>query len=75
MQAETHPFFIETLDWIRQAKQQGWIKADIDALQRTLGPPAAAFQFDGATQRPLIVAFVGGTGVGKSTLLNRLARL
>jgi len=74
MHAETHPFFIEALDWIRQAKQQGWIKADIDALQRTLEPPAPAFQFDGATQRPLIVAFVGGTGVGKSTLLNRLAR-
>ncbi|WNV03637.1 GTPase [Candidatus Methylospira mobilis] len=74
MHAETHPYFLEALDWIRQAKQQGWIKADIGALQRTLEPPAAAFQFDGATQRPLIVAFVGGTGVGKSTLLNRLAR-
>ncbi len=29
--------------------------------------------FAGSSSRPLIVAFLGGTGVGKSTLLNRLA--
>ncbi len=29
--------------------------------------------FNEASSRPLIVAFLGGTGVGKSTLLNRLA--
>ena len=29
--------------------------------------------FNDASSRPLIVAFLGGTGVGKSTLLNRLA--
>jgi len=29
--------------------------------------------FSGSSARPLIVAFLGGTGVGKSTLLNRLA--
>ncbi len=30
--------------------------------------------FSESSSRPLIVAFLGGTGVGKSTLLNRLAR-
>ncbi|SCN46727.1 hypothetical protein BAZMOX_03651_0 [methanotrophic endosymbiont of Bathymodiolus azoricus (Menez Gwen)] len=29
--------------------------------------------FSGSSSRPLIIAFLGGTGVGKSTLLNRLA--
>lgn len=29
--------------------------------------------FSGVEQRPLVVAFFGGTGVGKSSLLNRLA--
>lgn len=75
MNAETHPFFIEVLDWIKQAGQQGWIKADSAAIDRVLEAPPAAFQFeDNNQQRPLIVAFMGGTGVGKSTLLNRLAR-
>jgi hypothetical protein len=74
MHAETRTFFIEVKDWIEQAGRQGWIRAGIAAFHADREPAEAAFQFDDNTQRPLIVAFVGGTGVGKSTLLNRLAR-
>jgi hypothetical protein len=74
MYVESNSFFTEVLDWIEQAGKQGWIKADSQVPPLSLEPATAAFQFDGDIQRPLIVAFVGGTGVGKSTLLNRLAR-
>jgi GTPase Era involved in 16S rRNA processing len=58
--------------WGEEALQAGWIN-DKDYKQlnsfdsRT---PDSLFAMD---VRPLIVAFFGGTGVGKSTLLNRLA--
>lgn len=62
-----------TKRWAEQAAADGWITqetahklCDFDA--RT---PEALFNRDGA--RPLIVAFMGGTGVGKSSILNRLA--
>lgn len=48
------------------------VQALLSADQRS---PEQLFGLDamGAEQRPLIVAFMGGTGVGKSSLLNRLA--
>ena len=62
-----------TKRWAEQAFASGWINkeaaqqlGDFDA--RT---PDALFNHTGS--RPLIVAFMGGTGVGKSSLLNRLA--
>lgn len=59
--------------WVDQASSSGWIKAD--ALPQLMhfeeGTPRALF--DQGHSRPLIVAFMGGTGVGKSSLLNRLA--
>jgi GTPase Era involved in 16S rRNA processing len=63
----------KTKVWAEQALASGWINkeaaqqvADFDA--RT---PDALFNH--SESRPLIVAFMGGTGVGKSSLLNRLA--
>ncbi|MEQ1739186.1 MAG: GTPase [Methyloglobulus sp.] len=63
----------KTKRWAEQALSAGWISTetaqtlcDFDA--RT---PEALFNHNGS--RPLIVAFMGGTGVGKSSLLNRLA--
>ncbi|MDA1342843.1 MAG: 50S ribosome-binding GTPase [Proteobacteria bacterium] len=63
----------KTKRWAEQALSAGWINtetaqtlSDFDA--RT---PEALFNHSGS--RPLIVAFMGGTGVGKSSLLNRLA--
>ncbi len=59
--------------WAEQALAAGWINSDAaqqlsDADARS---PDTLFNHDGS--RPLIVAFMGGTGVGKSSLLNRLA--
>lgn len=60
--------------WAEQAQAAGWINAD--AAQRLTAidtrTPDSLFNHNG-TSRPLIVAFMGGTGVGKSSLLNRLA--
>ena len=54
--------------WAQQAYESGWI-AEINSsvLQKEKNPLFESFM------RPLIVAFIGGTGVGKSALLNRLA--
>ena len=62
-----------TKRWAAQAVAAGWLSQEAaDSLcafdSRT---PEALFNANGA--RPLIVAFMGGTGVGKSSLLNRLA--
>ncbi len=62
-----------TKRWAEQAVAAGWIHAD--AAQPLTGfdarTPDTLFNHNGS--RPLIVAFMGGTGVGKSSLLNRLA--
>lgn len=59
--------------WIEGAVAQNWLPRDalhrFDQIER--GTPGELFR-DGAA-RPLVVALFGGTGVGKSTLLNRLA--
>lgn len=62
-----------TKRWAEQALSAGWISPEMaqtlcDFDART---PEGLFSHDGS--RPLIVAFMGGTGVGKSSLLNRLA--
>ncbi len=59
--------------WAEQALAAGWINTN--AAQQlshvNAGTPDTLFDHNGS--RPLIVAFMGGTGVGKSSLLNRLA--
>ncbi|MDO9423288.1 MAG: GTPase [Methylobacter sp.] len=62
-----------TKRWAEQALTADWINSDAaqqlnDFDTRT---PDTLFNHNGS--RPLIVAFMGGTGVGKSSLLNRLA--
>ena len=58
--------------WASQATAAGWLPATAtDALQSvTTTAPAQLFD---AGDRPLVAGLFGGTGVGKSTLLNRLA--
>jgi GTPase Era involved in 16S rRNA processing len=63
----------KTKRWAEQAVNAGWIN---QAAAQTLcefdvRSPETLFNHDGS--RPLIAAFMGGTGVGKSSLLNRLA--
>ncbi|MGQ7846493.1 GTPase [Granulosicoccus sp. 3-233] len=58
--------------WADQATAAGWLPATAtDALQSvTTSAPGQLFD---AGDRPLVAGLFGGTGVGKSTLLNRLA--
>jgi hypothetical protein len=62
-----------TRQWAAQAAEAGWIGREMTEQENLsqAGTPNALFgQGPG---RPLLVAFMGGTGVGKSSLLNRLA--
>ncbi len=63
----------KTKHWAKQAVAVGWINADAAKQLSDVDTraPDTLFNHDGS--RPLIVAFMGGTGVGKSSLLNRLA--
>ena len=59
--------------WAKEAREGGWLaQADIESLA-SVEHRSPASLFDGSAHRPLVAAFFGGTGVGKSTLLNRLA--
>jgi hypothetical protein len=61
------------LDWTRQAVDAGWFGPQpLEDLHRLEQQQAEAL-FQTRAHRPLLVAFFGGTGVGKSSLLNRLA--
>ena len=58
-----------TQNWVQQAHELGWLNLSLPNLpskEENIYPSFGA-------ERPLIVAFLGGTGVGKSSLLNRLA--
>ena len=65
----------KTRHWADLAYASGWINADTAAQLSQLdsGTPETLFPRADSATRPLIVAFMGGTGVGKSSLLNRLA--
>ncbi len=69
----------ETRCWTEQAFSSGWINSEaaLALSQLDTRSPETLFpstsSLTNAIARPLIVAFMGGTGVGKSSLLNRLA--
>lgn len=59
--------------WAKEAREAGWLaEADIAPLV-ALDNRSPASLFEAGAHRPLVAAFFGGTGVGKSSLLNRLA--
>ncbi|MDT8407244.1 MAG: GTPase [Methylococcales bacterium] len=59
--------------WAQHAQRQGWLSARQRAtFDHTQLSPASHLN-DASDEKPLVVAFMGGTGVGKSSLLNRLA--
>ena len=69
----------KTRVWAEQACASGWINTDtasqlsyFDTRTPEALLPNSTLGTCGGT-RPLIVAFMGGTGVGKSSLINRLA--
>jgi hypothetical protein len=60
--------------WISRAQGMAWLgAAELQALQRVERHTPADLFTRAQPVRPLVVAFFGGTGVGKSSLLNRLA--
>lgn len=63
----------KTKDWAQQAVASGWINKDSAQQLCDFDTRAPDGLFNPQDSRPLIVAFMGGTGVGKSSLLNRLA--
>lgn len=59
--------------WFDHAHADGWLSAaDLQRLA-AVEERTPADLFAGTQRRPLVVALFGGTGVGKSSLLNRLA--
>ena len=63
----------KTRRWAEQACASGWINADVALQLSHFDTRTPEMLFNSGNTRPLIVAFMGGTGVGKSSLLNRLA--
>ena len=60
-------------DLCDQAHQDGWISDEqLKSLQHMELQQAESL-FAEQTHRPLLIGLFGGTGVGKSSLLNRLA--
>lgn len=60
--------------WAARAQAAGWLnERDLQKLG-TLETGSAGELFHDQARRPLVVGFFGGTGTGKSSLLNRLAR-
>lgn len=59
-------------DWLAEAVDEGWIDQSEATRLKELETAGADQLFDGGQGRPLTVGFFGGTGVGKSSLLNRL---
>lgn len=60
-------------DWASHAITEGWLPQSAMAPFDECENSSPASLFETSLHRPLVAAFFGGTGVGKSTLLNRLA--
>ncbi len=73
MDCDIFSIFESARQWADSAKQSGWLTASQLSEFDSIDLRSPATLFDDSEKRPLVVAFFGGTGVGKSTLLNRLA--
>ena len=62
----------ELTRWSERAVADGWFTAETAPSVPETDERNPSMLFD-SSERPLVVAFFGGTGVGKSSLLNRLA--
>lgn len=64
----------KTQQWASQAYTAGWLSEELASSLMQIETTTEKLIISQATNTsPLIVAFMGGTGVGKSSLLNRLA--
>lgn len=59
--------------WAAGAASDGWLPVELARQIEAVEAASPADLFDDNAARPLVVALFGGTGVGKSSLLNRLA--
>lgn len=77
MNFESDPELFKVLEqaraWAFDASESGWLGAKDLEIFASIQIQSPSTLFRDTRQRPLVVAFFGGTGVGKSTLLNRLA--
>ncbi len=60
--------------WAAGAESDGWLPGELAQRVEAAEAASPADLFDDNAARPLVVALFGGTGVGKSSLLNRLAQ-
>ncbi|WP_367026726.1 GTPase [Methylococcus sp. ANG] len=63
----------EVLAWVQALAHAGWLSRDDLEPFAGQDDTSPGTLFDGSVHRPLVIGFFGGTGVGKSSLLNRLA--
>jgi len=63
----------EIKDWAQQSTTAGWIDQQQATALIVEQQSSANELFANNNGRPLVVAFMGGTGVGKSSLLNKLS--
>lgn len=73
MSGEFRGAFEQASAWADRALLENWLTDRDLARLRGVETASANELFVDQDRRPLIVAFFGGTGVGKSSLLNRLA--
>jgi GTPase SAR1 family protein len=73
MDPRLQPLIEAARQWARETGAAGWLAAADLARLESVEDGTPGSLFDSSEHRPLVVAFFGGTGVGKSTLLNRLA--
>jgi predicted GTPase len=65
---------ISTIEsWTKSAIDQRWIGEQYASTLVDIEQDSASSLFTQHNARPLVVAFMGGTGVGKSSLLNKLS--
>ncbi|MFN5746513.1 MAG: GTPase [Methylococcaceae bacterium] len=63
----------DALSWTQGAITEHWLTPAALRELENVDTRRPAALFEAGSHRPLVTAFFGGTGVGKSTLLNRLA--
>lgn len=73
MMTDYQTLMSQSADWAQTAEDSGWLPRNSTRNLDVLNQSKLVSLFRDQGARPLIVAFFGGTGVGKSSLLNRLA--